>query len=57
MTKAKIVTLSELYAACPKCDEAEWYVIPLRTPIVELDDILGLQCVNCGFRVEYKEEP
>jgi DNA-directed RNA polymerase subunit M/transcription elongation factor TFIIS len=57
MTKAEIITLAELYAVCPQCGEAEWYVIPLRTPIKELDDILGLQCVRCGFRVEYREEP
>lgn len=56
MTKAKIITLSELYPVCPQCGAGEWAVKAHRASIDILDDILGLECLNCGFTVKYREE-
>ena len=43
----------EFYATCPECRHQEW-LLPINGPGNQWDSLLGSECVNCGFSVEWK---
>ena len=50
---------TERVAVCTKCDSQEWIVI-IDVPEIKksrlcLGDIIAMECVQCGDRVEMKE--
>jgi len=54
--RGQVITLDEVSAECPKCQGKLWQIIVSKTTLRELDDIFAIEC-ECGYRVEFREEP
>ena len=55
-SKANIIAMPEISVDCPKCGGKLWQIFVSKTILRELDDIFAIEC-ECGYRVEFREEP
>lgn len=52
-TLTKLREDEEYLVACPECDETDFSIIVDRPGYDWC--ILGIQCLNCGFRIDLEE--